>query len=206
MGISAQFSARLRPIFLNHIPPQPSTTHIPCAMPVISPSPPPISRHANQPPPPPRGRCCRAVQSGRHWCMPLPNKHRPFMTPMTRAPTRPERQIAHEQTPWARPHPFHCDAPTNARPKRGRRGEGGGGQQQPDRPRPRPVGRRRAPAPLHASSAARTCAPATPAQPLGATFGHSALQRPVRARVCPRPPRRRARSVHATPPPPPVWD
>ena len=37
-GVSSHFS----PIFsLNHIPPQPSTTHM-CAMPAISPSPPPI--------------------------------------------------------------------------------------------------------------------------------------------------------------------
>ena len=33
------FSSRFGPIFLNHIPPQPSTTYTPCAMPAVSPFP-----------------------------------------------------------------------------------------------------------------------------------------------------------------------
>ena len=44
------FLSHFCPIFLNNILRQPSTAHIPCAMPAISPSPPPsISHH---PPPP----------------------------------------------------------------------------------------------------------------------------------------------------------
>ena len=39
------------PVFLNHIPPQPSTTHVPCAMPDIPPFP-PISSIFLHPPPP----------------------------------------------------------------------------------------------------------------------------------------------------------
>ena len=40
MGISSHFP----PIFFNHVPPQPSTTHMRCAVPAISPFP-PISPH-----------------------------------------------------------------------------------------------------------------------------------------------------------------
>ena len=43
MGFSSYFRPILL-IFLNHIPPQLSATHIPCAMPAISPCP-PISPH-----------------------------------------------------------------------------------------------------------------------------------------------------------------
>ena len=45
--IFLQFFSHFGPTFLNHIPPQPSTTHILCAMPVISSFPP----HFAQPPP-----------------------------------------------------------------------------------------------------------------------------------------------------------